>query len=60
MHEELVTGNLKLYVKERREKECPQSLEAWSMEFSNGRKRDIYLSLMIQRCGRVEQDPPCP
>ena len=58
MHGELVTRNLKLCVTERREKECSQSLEAWSMEFSNGRKRDIDLPTMRQTCGRFNQDPP--
>ena len=58
MHEELVIGNLIFYVTERREKECPQSLEAWTMESSNGGKRDFDLPMMTQRCGRVKQDPP--
>ena len=43
---------------ERREKECPQILEAWAMEFSNETKRDIDLPMMTQRCGRVKHDPP--
>ena len=58
MHEELVIGNLIFYVTERREKECPQSLEAWTMESSNRGKRDLDLPMMTQRCGRVKQDPP--
>ena len=58
MHKELVTRKLIIYVTEGREKECPQSSEAWTMEFSNGRRRDIDIPMMTQICGRVEQDPP--
>ena len=52
-----MTENFKFCDGKKRER-VPQSLEAWAMEFSNGRKRDIDLPMMKKRRGRVKQDPP--